>query len=139
MNFDLKFIISFKVLGQPVAMARPRMTKSGRVYIPKKSNDHMKLIATTVKELGFPEIKGPVKLIIDFYHKRPKTMKGDKQKYKVTRPDLDNLIKCVCDGVTKGYGWKDDSQVCNLSAHDYYCGSDDQPRTIITIFEIIER
>ncbi len=51
--------------------------------------------------------------------------------YHSVKPDLDNLVKLICDVLNKGF-YVDDSQICVLQADKKY----GEPRTEITIKEI---
>jgi Holliday junction resolvase RusA-like endonuclease len=67
----------------------------------------------------FPYVKSLSKCLIAAGGTIPKT----------TKPDGDNLIKCVLDALN-GYAWKDDSQVYRITFLKKY-GT--EPRTEITI------
>ena len=61
---------------------------------------------------------GPVKLGVQFYLARPKSLK-DRQEPHLTRPDLDKLARSVKDALSK-VAWRDDSQVVVLMAGKQY-------------------
>ena len=52
------------------------------------------------------------------------------------RPDLDNVIKAVLDGVglVKGLIWNDDGQVSCLRADAFYAERDQGPRLELALF-----
>ena len=91
--------------GEPVAKERPRVnTKTKTVYTPKATKDYENFVAVAAKAAGMKF--GPDRVIVnmEFY---PSIDKGK---------DLDNLIKSVLDGLTKGKAWDDDRQVVELHA-----------------------
>ena len=78
-----------------------------------------------------------------FYMDRPKNHYGtgknaDKLKpsapvWHIARPDIDNFIKFIMDALNGTY-WRDDSQICLISAKKIYTGM--APRTEISIVEL---
>jgi Holliday junction resolvase RusA-like endonuclease len=56
--------------------------------------------------------------------------KTQAQQYKDTRPDIDNLIKAVLDGLNMAGIWRDDAQIAILRASKTWS---DSPRTVVTI------
>ena len=122
------------VNGIPVAKGRPRfaMTRRGmRTYTPDRTvAAENEIVAAALKQWKGPPLEGPVKLLIVFLMPRPKRMaKSASWLYHVKKPDCDNLVKTVCDALN-GIAWKDDSQVCRLTAEKCYS---DVPRTTITV------
>lgn len=99
-----KQVISFFVPGIPVPKARPRVTKFGNTYTPKRTVTWEKDVADVAKTvMGDREpVAGPVRLILDFTGARPNA-------------DLDNLIKAVEDALN-GICYVDDHQIFHLGA-----------------------
>jgi Holliday junction resolvase RusA-like endonuclease len=130
-------MISFTLAIDPVPKARPKFRRQGkwvRTYTPSETvrfESDFKVLARPYK----PEkpLEGPVKLLIDFYFRRPKSV-PKKRVYPSVKPDIDNLIKAVKDA-GNSYFWKDDSLICEIAAGKYY--STDQTSFIeITILEM---
>ena len=97
---------------EPVAKARPRMSKFG-AYTPAKTRKAEKEIKDMAKHQMMmaksDTLDGPIIVAIEFILKRPK---------KPTHPfpsraDLDNYAKLVCDALNE-IAWKDDSQIVDL-------------------------
>lgn len=139
----IQFMGQFTVPGEPVAMGRPRFTRSGRVYIPKKTQDAINNIASYAAEnINERGIEEPIHMSVVFYFKRPKRMKRGPSVYKATKPDIDNCLKTVMDGINRSGIWKDDNQVVSMSADKLYhihqknctLKEDAEPRTVITLF-----
>jgi Holliday junction resolvase RusA-like endonuclease len=61
---------------------------------------------------------GPVSLVLVCSMPRPKYIKKDAI-WHTKKPDIDNLAKAVMDALN-GIVWKDDSQICELSAVKIY-------------------
>lgn len=67
--------------------------------------------------------RGPVALYVDFRYAMPAARKAAERRYGVmprtSRPDIDKLIRAVCDSLTVGGLWVDDAQVAELHATKY--------------------
>lgn len=69
---------------------------------------------------------GPIRLEVDFYLERPKTVKFSKRPLPIVAPDLDKLVRAVGDGIGQsGAIWGDDSQIVEILARKFY--ADDRP------------
>ncbi len=121
--------ISFTVPGEPRGKGRPRFNrKSAKPYKDTKTASYENLICLAWKaEHGrrSPH-KGPVRLKVASFHSiptsRPKWWKSraEGELVAVTKiPDLDNILKCVLDGLDK-VAFCNDSQVCGITATKRY-------------------
>lgn len=114
--------VSFIVNGLPIAQPRHRVScRNGafpRMYIPKAHAVHSYKAAIIEKAIANISgmIEGAVKLDCLFVFKA--TRKNQIAQYKISKSDLDNLVKAVMDGITqageRGHGWGDDAQVVEL-------------------------
>lgn len=100
----------------PEPKLRARFTRSGHAYTPTKT-------ATFEKSVRFlavvqrPQIlEGPLHVELDFAMAPPKRLKNS---HPISRPDIDNLAKAICDALN-GVCWKDDAQICKLTARKFY-------------------
>ena len=132
---------TFIIDGEPVAKGRPRFTRQGHTYTPKKTADYEKKIKKELKEQGAePYEKGvPLKVEVTFYkgHLKSWTKKQvfqaeDGSLLPVKRPDLDNYVKAILDGANEIL-WHDDSQIVDLLLYKRY---DKTPRVEIKVNEI---
>lgn len=128
----------------PVPKARPRFTRFGKVYTPKKTHDFEKQIADYYTQatqgfkfekwqalrvsivFGMPIPKGTSK-------KQTELMANGTIKH-IKKADIDNLIKAVLDGLN-GVAWEDDSQIERLSAMKEYAK---EPYVYIYIHESVD-
>jgi Holliday junction resolvase RusA-like endonuclease len=120
---------TYIINGNPVPLARPRMTRNN-VYDSQKD---FKLIAglDIKKQHGNdPMFEGPLHLDVTFFMRIPYPSSRDKKRklcstYHVTRPDLSNLLKFYED-VCTGILYQDDSLISSISCKKIY---DISPRT----------
>lgn len=69
---------------------------------------------------------GPIRLEVDFYMERPKSVRQKDRALPIVAPDLDKLVRAVGDGVGQsGFIWGDDSQIVEIVARKFY--ADDRP------------
>lgn len=126
--------------GQPVAKARPRVTKAGHAYTPQKTKVYERLVQSIfIGEYGKPQLEGPLLLEMDLYFQIPKSTRKkdvplmlDKSIRPVKRPDLDNCLKAVSDALN-GVAYKDDSQIVGAVLRKYY---GDEARTEVRVTSI---
>lgn len=119
--------INFFIPGVPVAKGRPRMTKTGHTYTPKKTEEYEELVKQSyLMACGNRITDRPVAINILFQMPIPKScskkqmaaMEANLQK-PAKRPDIDNLIKAVLDGLN-GVAYMDDKQVVAITAAKVY-------------------
>jgi len=74
-----------------------------------------------------------MRLEVDFYLERPKTVKQSARPLPIVPPDLDKLVRGVGDGIGQsGMIWGDDSQIVEIIARKSYA-DDREPGADITI------
>jgi Holliday junction resolvase RusA-like endonuclease len=127
--------MSYIIDGEPIPLARHRHGK-GHGWDSQKQ---LKLgigLQISNQHNNLPFLEGPLKLEIVFYMPIPlkgaKTLNGT---IHTIRPDLDNLIKMICD-VANGIAYKDDCVVASIIAHKQYSTL---PRTEFTLTELRAR
>ena len=113
----------------PVGKGRPRFTRSGHTYTPKKTKDAEREIADMWKA-GYPNVrfeKGvPLMLCVKACFPIPPSwgkqkviaaMKGEL--WPTKRPDGDNVLKLVADALN-GVAYEDDSQIVYMTIKKEY-------------------
>jgi len=114
---DLRKEIKLCVPISPVAKARPRFTRLGRAYTPKRTKAFEDAIKMYWKKSGQKMLPvAPTCLKIVFFMPRPKKTKFDRP---ITRPDIDNLMKGVIDALNQ-LAWKDDNQIVTVQVYKHY-------------------
>lgn len=117
-------IIHFVIKTKPVGKARPRFTRFGHPYTPKSTADFETLVKMTARQtVGRRSPYGRdvgISLSLKFFFEIPKSWSRRKQAEMLGRPklskcDLDNLVKSVEDGFNKVI-YEDDANVHELYA-----------------------
>lgn len=134
--------ILFEIMGAPIAQGRPRAgkTHTGKtvLYDPLKSRDFKQFVKLVASQYAPKElIKDPIYLFIDVYRPTPKALHTKPKQAliesgeirPITKPDVDNYVKGVKDGLNKVI-WHDDSQVIELTVRKFYSLS---PRVVVCI------
>lgn len=132
-------MIRLIIPGEPVAKARPRVTKWG-AYTPEKTKNY----ETLVRELyiiqhGQTLLEGELEVKIKAYFTIPKSTSKKRKALMVSkdirpikRPDLDNVMKSVTDALNE-IAYKDDSQIVSATVSKYYS---EEPRVEVEINKI---
>lgn len=116
-------IHEFTIEGTPVAKARPRMTKQGHTYTPKKTVNYSEFVklsfVQSIKNKNWNLLDCPIEIAITAYFMAPKSMpKKISSRPKLSKPDTDNLEKSIMDSLN-GLAWVDDSRVFHSSTRKY--------------------
>lgn len=134
-------MIEFEILGKPLGKARPRVTRKGFTYTPKKTVNYESLIRWTFQS-EFPNhkpyegyVEAEIKAIFDvpksYSKKKTLELLDGNCNYDHT-PDTDNIAKIVLDSLN-GIAYKDDSQVTVLKVIKKY---GEQAKIIVKLEEI---
>jgi Holliday junction resolvase RusA-like endonuclease len=136
-------MVTFRVDGIPVPKGRPRFARMGsfvRTYTDAKTANfetHVQLAAKVAMGSSEPW-ECPLDAFIYFgmpipasSSKKAKGAMADGTTRHTKKPDLDNLIKSVLDGL-KGTVFKDDGQIVSIHATKVYS---ETPHTHIMIME----
>ena len=75
-------------------------------------------------------MEGPLKAVMYFFLEPPQKLNRSRP---TTKPDLDKLVRAVCDGLVDGGVLQDDSQIVTLYAHKHYANDDEAPGVAITL------
>jgi len=137
-------IFSLIVPGEPVAKGRHR-TGRWHAYTPKKTRDAQNKITVLALGAGFGEpLLGPLIMRVEFVFRIPPSWTKWKREAArrgmvchTGKPDLDNVLKLVKDGLTKASIYKDDSQVMRVEMVKAYCRAGEEPRTLIKVHQAL--
>ena len=116
--------VTVVIAGEPVAKARPRLTRRGIAYTPahtRKYEAHGRLAAQLAMG-DRPPIEAPVRLELVADLPIPACWSGRKRALAITgdvlptcRPDVDNYVKAAIDSLNE-IVVRDDSQIVEISA-----------------------
>lgn len=134
-------IYRFEVPGLPIAKSRPRFNrKTGRTWTPPKTANYESLVSLAYKEV-YPDVipaGEPIRLTVIAYFPPPKTTSKKRLAlmlanliHHTKRPDVDNVLKSVQDGLNK-VAFMDDSQIWSICAEKRYS---EYPRVEVVIEE----
>lgn len=138
--------VNFVIAGIPVAKGRPRF-RVFRGFVQSYTPAKTKLAEKAIKEefqKSYPDFdkpfNGPIRLTVRFFMPVPESISKKKKsllygKSHTKKPDLDNLVKTVCDALN-GVVWNDDSQIVELYETKQYALESDEPSTCVWIEEI---
>jgi len=121
-------VLYIPIAGDPVAKGRPRVSTFGgraRMYTPKKTAAYEEWVSACAENAivqstdEFP-LSGSLRVDITAVFKRPARLFRKKDSAarmaKPTKPDLDNVIKGILDGLNHSGLWGDDAQVVEIHA-----------------------
>lgn len=133
-------VFEFTIEGVPIAKGRPRVCKN-HTYTPQRTKDYENLVEWSwcMKYGNLKPSDKPIRAYIKFYMPIPKNTSKKKtaqliNQPHIKRPDMDNLIKAVLDGLN-GLAFIDDSQVFALTAERIY---GDKPKAVVWLSEADE-
>ena len=120
---------------EPVSLKRHRHRLHGGTYDPskKEKEEFIKAIENLPTGLPTEKMTKPIKCILHFYCKRPKThyksgkssniLKDTAPKYNVNNKDLDNMVKFVLDALNDKL-YLDDSLIFEINCSKLYSEGD---------------
>lgn len=121
--------------GKPFAKQRPRMTRQGRAYTPAATVSFERTVGQYAMAAGAVAIEGPCKMrLIAVFEPAQSWSQKKKDAHMwrphTQRPDLDNCVKAILDGLNR-IAFKDDGQVCEFECRKMW------GHTAETIVEVI--
>ena len=127
----MTFMVCFDIEGNPIPKGRPRFRRTKTfitTYTPKKTLDFEDQVRKAAQDaMGKTDLlETPIAVYLYFRlpipqsysKKRSEACLNGSEKH-IKRPDLDNLIKSVLDGMN-GVVFKDDSQITSLHCTKVY-------------------
>lgn len=124
-------MISFTVPGQPQGKQRPRIGRvrgHARMFTPEKTVNYETLVRVKAEEaMGErPPLQGPCQVVLGVFLQVPSSWSKKKREaalagdiYPTAKPDMDNVIKALFDGMNEVV-WRDDAQVVDLKTTKRY-------------------
>jgi Holliday junction resolvase RusA-like endonuclease len=112
--------VTFTIPGKPFAKQRARATRMGRVYTPASTVSFERTVGQIAMAHFQTPMEGPIRLtVIATFAPPPSWSKRKSSEHlhraHVQRPDLDNLLKSVSDGLNR-IAFADDGQIAEIVA-----------------------
>jgi Holliday junction resolvase RusA-like endonuclease len=126
--------IEFWISGKPQGKERPRFTRQGHTYTPKKTRSYENTVITTFLRnfrkngVKFPTFDGDKQVSVELiaYYEIPKSWSKKKRAAAIegmlrptVKPDTDNIAKIVLDSLN-GLAYADDKQVVDCRVSKWY-------------------
>lgn len=108
-------MILFRVADKVRGKGRPRFTRSGHCFTPAETVAYEKKIRAAYLAEGGTMMAGPLEMRVAIVLGLPKKTDKFAGQWCEKRPDVDNVIKIVCDALN-GVAYQDDSSVTVVSA-----------------------
>lgn len=113
------------------SMFRGRSVESSKRWPEWKERVQGHALEARSKQRTIRRFEDSVTLTVTFLMPRPKRVRSEQH---ITRPDLDKLVRGVCDALT-GIVWMDDSQVTVIMAVKRYAHDDETPSVLVRVAE----
>lgn len=125
--------ISFSMPIEPQAWQRVKRNRFGDAYVPQETSEFELRVALLAKKHRLNPIpSGPLKLTVDFYVTPPKRRVRELPN---VRPDLDNYVKALKDGLNLVL-WFDDAQVVECHSRKLYDWQTKRPLIDVSVEEL---
>lgn len=135
-------MVYFFVPGKVQGKARPRFSsKSGTVYTPGKTKSYERQIAEAYEAQHGSCFEGPVEVVIEAVFPIPKSWTRAKKaealagKLPPGKPDIDNILKIVLDGLN-GIAYEDDKQVVLTQCKKVYADINSLPGLNVHVLQM---
>lgn len=141
-------MMKFEILGEPVGKGRPRVAMRGEhphLYTPQSTAEWEQVCAQfsriEARRQGVTiPLPGNVGVLVIALQSRPKKYMRKKDPDGVmlrqTKPDIDNVVKSVLDGMVKGGVLQDDADVVHVEAYNGYAEKDGTGRVLVKTYQV---
>tara|TARA_Y100000310_G_scaffold337057_1_gene423150 strand:- start:414 stop:857 length:444 start_codon:yes stop_codon:yes gene_type:complete len=138
--------VTLEVLGSPYPWRTPRWSPGGGVFRHPAVTAWQQRIRAVAHHAELVPIEGPVKLVMEFYVRRPRSHWTTTGRLRAGKPlactsrrvgDLTNLYKAAEDALS-GVAYTDDCLVVSSSATKRYAAKGETPRAFIHITRLEE-
>lgn len=115
--------VAFTIPGDPIAKARPRVTRGGHTYTPKRTADAEEVVRQIARSLNMEPFAVPVGMEVHFFCKTKR------------RTDGDNLLKMVQDACNE-IVYTDDYLIEEWKVCLHRSPAGEEPRTEVLFYEL---
>ena len=137
--------VKFTVPGEPKGKGRPKFARRGQyvqTYTPDATTNYENLVKLEYERqcgrISFPKDAQLDMRIMAYFSipksksKKAKQLMKDKVIRPTKKPDMDNIVKIIADGLN-GIAYHDDSQIVDTAVRKFYS---ENPRVVVTISEV---
>ncbi len=135
-------MLRFTVHAIPIAQPRQRVAVRGKHAVTYTPARHPVNAFKAAVQLAHAEVangkplEGPLEVRAVFVMPRPASLirktKPNPRVHRPVKPDVDNLIKSLLDGLN-GLAWRDDAQVCRVYAERVTASSGEAPHVDVEL------
>lgn len=128
--------------GEPTGKGRPRFSRNGHAYTPDKTvmyeNNVRFAYLSEYGRVKFPETAQLRLEVLAFFgiaksdSKKKRAAKLANEIRPTKKPDMDNIVKAIADGLNN-IAYHDDAQIVECSVEKYFS---EEPRVEVTIREV---
>ncbi len=118
--------VRFIIPGEPVGKGRPRFVRNGHTYTPDKTRNYERLVRASYLQTKEGRLHGAIEMTVDAFFRIPASRsKKDKaamdrgEILPTKRPDADNILKAIADGLN-GVAYDDDAQIVKATVRKAY-------------------
>lgn len=124
--------------GPPHGKGRPRVTRRGHVFTPKKTREWQdNAVKALQAQWSDDTLSKPLRVDVLGIKQRPKRLQRRKDPpgliWRTAKPDRDNVDKAALDALVKAGIIKDDIYVVCGQATSWYAEKEGSPRTVIIL------
>ena len=120
MKNNISFFLNLDPRKLSTAQQKGFNTKTKNVFLKPKAKETKRLLTEKLSTYRPNKpMDGAIRLVVKYCYPYRKNDK-EKPKYKITRPDTDNLNKMLKDVMTDLNYWNDDSQVASEIIEKFY-------------------
>lgn len=140
--------VRFTVAGDPAAQGSKRHVGRGILVESSKALKPWRqdVVAAAREALGETRpLTGPLNVVVTFRVRRPKAhyrtsgdLKPSSPTWSEKRPDIDKLLRAICDACTTAGVWLDDSQVATVHAVKVYARPPEHPVGVDVVVEMLD-
>ena len=128
--------------GRPAAQGSKRHVGGGRMIEASRFVAPWRAAVTSaalevIQLAGWEKQSGPMEAHMVFDIARPASVKESNRPLPVKPPDLDKLVRAVCDSLTDSEVWEDDAQLIRLTCEKHYVNAgEDGVSILVKTFEV---
>ena len=136
-------LLSVTIRGQPRGKQRARRSKHGGVFTPRETVEWESTAALMMRTLWATKRPHPRPVTVEVWAvaSRPKRLRRRKDPeglmWRPAKPDGDNVLKAVCDALSRAGVVSDDARIVEKRVLSLYAERDGYPRVEVIVREAV--